>query len=582
VTDLQPTSEFRLKRGIRIREYIRQFSSTEKVVFGGLFLLALVTMLILATQVNRHFLINVPTYGGELREGLIGLPRYINPVITVTDVDRDIATLIYSGLTKYEDGAIVADVAKSWDISTDGLTYTFNLRDDVYFQDGKPLTAEDVVFTIQKIQDAAIKSPRRSDWVNVTVKQLTPTQVEFSLKQPYAPFINNTTIGIIPKHIWGTVSDEQFFFSQYNIEPIGSGPYKLDSVARDSGGIPTHYRLTTWNKYYGEEPYISTISIHFFGDEEKAVTALDGGSIDSLAAISPSEASRLSSNSAQSYKIISAPLPRVFSVFFNQNQAPVLADAVVREALDLAVDRSAIIDSVLGGYGKPIHGPLPEDIGTTTIDLNVAHIDKAQSLLEKNGWTQNSDGIYEKKTKTGTVTLAFDIYTADSPDLKRAAESVKASWGELGARVDIKIFESSDLYQNVIRTRKYDALLFGQFIGKDRDLYAFWHSSQRNSPGLNVALYANAKVDKILEQIRTTHDEEEAMSLYGQFYKTIYAETPAVFLYVPDFIYAVPKKLGGVELKTITTASDRWNSLPTWFINTDGVWKVFVNNQVTK
>jgi peptide/nickel transport system substrate-binding protein len=578
VTDSQHTSEFRLKRGIRIREYIRQFSSTEKVIFGGLFIVAFITMIILATKVNRQFLINVPTYGGELREGVIGLPRTINPVIAITDVDRDISTLIYSGLTKFEDGAIVPDIAKSWDISADGLTYTFNLKDNVYFQDGKPLRAEDVVFTIQKIQDPTIKSPRRSDWVNVGVKEISPTQVEFSLKQAYSPFLTNTTIGIIPKHIWGTVSDDQFIFSQYNIEPIGAGPYELGSVEHDNGGIPTQYHLRTWSKYHGKEPYIEGVTIHFFGDEEKAIAALDSGTIDSIAGISPAEATTLSTNSAQSYKIITTPLPRVFSVFFNQNQAPVLADATVREALDLAVDRSEIINTILGGYGKPVHGPLPEDMGTSSIDLNVAHIDRAQALLEKNGWSQNSEGVYEKKTKTGTITLSFDIYTADSPDLKGAAEAIRSTWNEMGARVDVKVFESNDLYQNVIRTRKYDALLFGQFIGKDRDLYAFWHSSQRNSPGLNVAMYANSKADKILEQIRTTHDDEQSKTLYEQFYKTVYADTPAVFLYVPDFIYAVPKKLGGVELRSVTIPSDRWNSLSRWYINTDGVWKVFVNN----
>jgi peptide/nickel transport system substrate-binding protein len=577
VNDIQSTSEFRLKRGIRIREHIRRFSSTEKVIFGVFFVIALITALILTTQVNRQFLINVPTYGGELREGVVGLPRTVNPVITVTDVDRDISSLIYAGLTKYNGQEIVGDIAKSWKISEDGLTYTFDLRDDVYFQDSKQLTAEDVVFTIQKIQDPAIKSPRRSDWVNVTVSQISPTQVQFVLKQPYSPFLTNTTVGIIPKHIWGTVSDDQFIFSQYNIEPVGAGPYKISSVGHDSGGIPTEYRLSTWGKYHGKKPYISTISMNFFADEERALNALDSGLIDSLASISPVQAARLESNSAEPYRVISTPLPRVFSVFFNQSQAPVLADSIVREALNLSVDRSFVIDTVLGGYGKPVHGPLPEDLSTSTVDSNRANVERARTLLERNGWAMNSNGIYEKKPKSGgTLLLSFDIYTADSPDLKRAAESVKAAWTDLGADVEIKVFESSDLYQNVIRTRKYDALLFGQFIGKDRDLYAFWHSSQRNSPGLNVALYANSKVDKLLEQIRTTHDDSARANQYRQFYDILESEIPAIFLYVPDFIYVIPKKLNGVELGTMTVAADRWNSLGDWFINTDGVWKIFI------
>ncbi len=573
---MPPSTEFRFKRGIKIREYINQFSSTEKIIFGIFFAAATVTALILATQVNRHFMINVPTYGGELREGVVGLPRTINPVIAVTDADRDMSALVYAGLTKSKNDNIVPDIAKSWEISSDGLTYTFKLRSDVVFQDGKPLTAEDVVFTIQKIQDIDVKSPRRADWMDVTVKEISPTEVQFTLRQPYAPFLTNTTVGIIPKHIWGSVSDEQFIFSQYNIEPVGSGPYKLSSITHDSGGIPVEYHLTTWGKYYSKRPYIDTITLHFYADEEKALGALDNGTVDSLASVSPSEAARLASNTGESYKVLSSHLPRVFSLFFNQSQAPVLSDLTVRKALDMAVDRKQIVETVLNGYGMPIHGPLPENFGTTTKLSDESNVTAAQQLLEKNGWKKNSGGIYEKKVKTGTVLLAFEISTGDSPDLKRTAESVKASWTALGAQVDVKIFESNDLYQNVIRARKYDILLFGQFIGKDRDLYAFWHSSQRNSPRLNVALYANSKADKLLEQIRSTTDDTIRTNLYNQFYQVISDDVPAVFLYVPDFIYVVPKKLHGIKLESVTVPADRWNSLPDWYINTDGVWKVFV------
>ncbi len=376
----------------------------------------------MVTRVNRQFMINVPARGGELREGIVGLPRTVNPVISITDVDRDLGNLIYSGLTKYNREKIVPDLARSWDISEDGLTYTFNLRKDIFFQDGKPLTADDIVFTIQKIQDPALKSPRRADWTNVTVKQTSPTQVQFILKQAYAPFITNTNVGILPKHIWGSVSDEQFIYSQFNTEPIGSGPFKLSSVTHDNGGIPTEYHLTTWNKYYGSEPYLDTITFHFFSDEENALGALDVGSIDSLASISPSEAQRLASNTAESYQVLSSHLPRVFSVFLNQGQAPALADSAVRAALDVAVDRNELVASVLNGYGAPIHGPIPGIVSTSTVAVAAstatvkvgttatssvssadvvqrANYDRAEAILQKAGWKRNDDGIYEKKTK---------------------------------------------------------------------------------------------------------------------------------------------------------------------------------------
>lgn len=532
------------------------------------------TATIMLSNINNSFLVQVPTHGGELREGAVGLPHTINPVLAVTDIDRDISSLVYSGLMKYNKGSVTPDVASSYTISDDGLTYTFTIRPKVKFQDGTPLTADDVAFTIQKIQDPALKSPRRVDWMDVAVKVTSPNTIELTLKQPYAPFLVNTTVGILPKHIWNSLNDDQFSLSDYNLKPVGAGPYEIGSISR-TAGIPTIYSLSTWNGYFGKIPYISTLSFNFFADKDKALSALDAGTIDSVASISSTDASRLASDSAQSYKILSTSLPRIFGVFLNQNQAPALADKNVRMALDMSVDREDLIKTILNGYGLPIQGPLPIGMSTTSSVEKHADIATAQGLLEKNGWKKNSAGIYEKSDKKNIMPLAFDIYTADTPDLKQAADLVMNSWKKLGAQVNLKVFEPSDLYQNIIRTRKYDALLFGELIGKDRDLYAFWHSSQRNSPGLNVAMYANTKADKLLTDIRSTMDFDTRASKYADFDNIIRSDIPAIFLYVPDFIYVVPKALHGISLDTVTVPSDRWGSIADWYISTENVWKIF-------
>ncbi len=582
MTDSQLPHELRFKRGTNILNYIRQFSATEKVVFGIFVIAALVTMLIMAFKVNNRFIVQVPAYGGQLNEGVIGLPRSINPILAISDVDRDISALVYSGLTRYDNGTIVGDLAASYSISNDGLVYTFKLKPGLAFHDGEPLTTEDIAFTIQKIQDPALKSPRRIDWTDVTVRVISPTEIQFVLKQPYSPFLANTTIGIVPKHIWGSVGDDQFIFSQYNIEPVGSGPYRLSSISRDSGGIPTQYKLNSSRAYYGKSPYIPTIVFDFFPDEASALSALDKGSIDSVSGLSPEGARTIAADSAQAYTVLSTPLPRTFGVFLNQDQSPILADKVVRQALDMAIDRRALISSVLKGYGEPLYGPAQfitssstpptPKVGSTTIQM-------AQSFLDKNGW-KNIGGIYSKKSaKTGTTTIAFDIYTVDSPDLKQTAELVRDTWNALGAHVNIKVYEGTDFYQNVIRTRKYDALLFGEVIGKDRDLYAFWHSSQRKSPGLNVAMYANSKADKLLEDIRTTSNDEARATKYLQFDQLIRSDIPALFLYTPDFIYAVPRSLRTIDLRNLTVPADRWSDVTQWYTETENVWKlpIFTN-----
>ena len=242
----------------------------------------------------------------------------------------------------------------------------------------------------------------------------------------------------------------------------------------------------------------------------------------------------------------------------------------------MSVDRATIISQALHGYGLPIDGPLP--FGTNNSNVTSFNIAGAQALLEKNGWTKNADGIYMKKGKKDNTLLAFDIYTADTTDLKQVAEIVKNNWTKLGAEVNVKIFEPSDLYQNIIRTRKYDALLFGEFIGKDRDLFAFWNSSQRNYPGLNVAMYTNPNTDKILDSIRSASTEDVRANLFKQFSDTIKNDLPAAFLYVPDFTYVVPKNLKGVNLGTLTTSAERWNSVGNWYINTENVWEFFAKS----
>ncbi|MEN9524139.1 MAG: hypothetical protein RL536_208, partial [Candidatus Parcubacteria bacterium] len=405
-------------------------------------------------------------------------------------------------------------------------------------------------------------------------------------KQPYGPFLANTTIGIIPKHIWESVNDEQFIFSQYNTEPIGSGAYKKSSIIRDKGGIPTEYKLTTWSGYYGSEPFIENIIFHFFSEEKEMLSALDQGKIDSAVSLFTESASLLASDKTQAYRIISTPLPRIFGVFFNQNQSPVLADKVVRQALDMSIDRTELINKVFKGYGVPTTGPTPFIISTSTpvipakisaSSTSTTPINNAQSLLEKNGWKKASDGVYTKKVgKTSTtLTLAFDIYTVDSPDLKQVAGLIQNTWNELGARVVVKVYEASDLYQNIIRTRKYDALLFGEAIGKDRDLYAFWHSSQLKAPGLNVALYANSKTDKLLDDIRATTDENVRMAKYAQFDQIIRNDLPAIFLYMPNFIYAVPKAIKNIQIGAINIPADRWSGVSKWYEETESVYTVF-------
>ena len=570
--------ELRIKGGEKLLALIKKFSPTEKAIFGVLTLALIVSAVLLLGNVNKLFLVWVPTQGGELTEGVVGLPRLVNPVLAFNDVDKDLSALIYSGLMKYQNGALVPDLAESYTVSSDALTYTFTLKNNLRFQDGTPLTADDVAFTIGKIQDGTLKSPLRANWSNISVKEIASDQIQFILKQPYSPFLANTTVGILPKHIWNTVSTDQFIFSEYNIEPIGAGPYKLAGIVRDSGGIPTSYTLTPWSKYSRGSAYISTLNINFYSDEKNLVTAFNSGLIESLASISPSDAADIAS-STKNVHTVNTPLPRIFGVFFNQNQAPILADKAVRQALNAAVDRNQILTEVLDGYGTAVSGPIPAGlmgtVGTTSLSASAS---TAKAILVKDGWVLNSKNIFEKKTKTGTTTLAFSISTPDSPDLTQTAQILKEQWATIGAQVTIKVFQPSDFNQNVIEARNYDSILFGESIGNSVDLYAFWHSSQRNAPGLNIAMYVNSQTDKYLEAARSELDPTQRLADYTSFASAIQSDVPAVFLYSPDFIYIIPDKIQGVNISAVSVPANRWSTVPDWYIDTESVWNFFIKN----
>jgi len=566
----------------RLSEIIKKFSLSEKVFFYIICAVLIVSGLTLLKRANETLMVNVPTEGGFIKEGIIGSPRFVNPVLAVSDVDHDLTALIYSGLMKVSpDNSLITDLAEKYEISDDGLEYTFTLKDNIYFHDGIKLTTDDVEFTINKIQDSSIKSPKRPGFYDVKVEKVDNKIIKFILKKPYSPFLENLTIGILPKHLWGNLNSEQFPFSQYNVEPIGSGPYninKMETLKKNMLLIPTYYELTPFNKYSSGKPFISKVIINFYGDEKTLIDAYNKGEIESMNLISVDGISKIKNQ--KNIIIKKSTLPRVFAVFFNENNSEVLANKEVRQALDLVVDRNKIVNDILGGYGEVLHGPIPPGLlnKDDTDEESNSSIEDAQKILEKAGWIKSTttNSWIKNVDKKKKIELSVSISTLNSPDLVKVAEYVKNDWEKLGVRVDIKQFEFGDLQQNIIRPRKFEALLYGEAIGRDMDFFAFWHSSQRNDPGLNISMYANSNVDKLLEDARKTQDIETRTEKYLSFEKELKNDTPAVFLYSPSFVYIVPDKIKGLEINTITIPFERFLNINKWYIETNNLWKIFL------
>ena len=572
----------KLPKKADISSVFSSFSKKEKFVFFGLVLILLISTAAILENVNKYFMVDVPMRGGSISEGIIGTPRFVNPILALSDADKDLVSLVYSGLMrKNSDGELIPDLAEKYNMSKDGLTYVFTLKDKIYFHDGKPVTADDVVFTVNEAKDPIIKSPLKGNWDGISVQKIDEKTVSFTLKQPYSSFLENATLGIMPEHLWNNGSPIEL--NNTNTNPIGSGPYQVSKVSKESSGIVDYYDLSSFNKFILGKPYIKKITLRFYPNEDQMISALENGEVDQVSSITPQNAEILKE---RDYCIESSVLPRVFGLFFNQNQAKIFTDKNVIQAINLAINKDQIVQDVLDGYGVVINDPIPPNmlayqrLNTEDDSSYQDDLQKAQAILTKDGWKKGADGFLQKTTtdkkkKSTSASLEFSISTGNTPEIAKSADLIKQDLESIGIKVDVKTFEIGNLNQSVIRPRKYDALLFGQIINHESDLFAFWHSSQRKDPGLNVAMYTNAKVDKILEDASITVDEKARIEKYAQFENEIQKDMPAVFLYSPDFIYVVSKKLENLSIGHIISSSDRFSNVYLWYTETDNVWKIF-------
>lgn len=503
---------------------------------------------------NSRFLTTVPAYGGDIREGIVGTPRFINPVLASSEQDEDLTALVFAGLTKKDSaGNTVLDMAQSIEESDDGLHYDVVLKPTVKFHNGTNVTSDDIIYTVNLIQNPNIKSPFLVRWEGATMEKISDKELIFSLKKPYPLFMDTLTQGILPKNIWKNLTDDQFSLSDYNINAIGSGPYKIKSIQSVSG-IPQTITLTAHKNYTMGRPYINTISITAYQNEKYALQAFDNGDIDRIHGISPEEVKSLDINPALVHTSL---LPRTITVFFNPNKNTALSNKDVRRALQMAIDKDAIVRTVLLNYGKVINAPYPfdEEAASSTYDL-----EGAKKLLAGT-----------KTIKSGG-TISITLATANTAETKKVAEMIKADWEAVGVQTTLAIYEVSDLNQSVIKDRNFEALLFGSITDSPADLYAFWHSSQRTYPGLNISNYVSSKLDKNLEILRSQEDPIARATAYDQVRQEFADEVPGIFLYAPDLIYITNDKVTTLLPSVSYTNSSRFTLVENWHRYAERVW----------
>ena len=569
------------------RHFFKILSRNEQRFLGFFILVIFLSSLVpLRSFYLNHTEIG-PTNGGAYAEAIIGAPRYLNPVLApANDADRDLSAIIYSSLLERDShGNLILDTATDYPIAgPDQKTYEVSLKENIKWHDGETLTADDVIFTVRLIQNPDYNSPLRISLSGVEIEKINDYTIRFTLKNPYGPFLDNLTFGILPQHIWGKIPPASFPLAEQNLKPIGSGPYKFKDIQKDSAGKIKKIELVAFSDYFSGRPFINALSFSFYKDEATALAAFNNGEDDGINLISASNTGNLKAD----FNLNKFILPRYFAVFFNQDINKALADKNVRQALSLAINKTELIEKIINNQGTEINSPLPyfvfskDDPGASYSEpAQDFDIEKAKNILESNGWSSTENGttslpVRQKAVKTGkeqeTLTLEISLVTVDWPELVATANYLKSSWENIGVKTDIIIKQPTEA-QELIRARQYQALLFGQILGADPDPFAFWHSSQTKDPGLNLALYANSDADKLLETIRRETDPQKKIAEFDQFNKLVTQDLPAIFLYSPIYLYPTSPRIKGIELNNSNSPSARFVGIEKWYTKTKRHWK---------
>jgi peptide/nickel transport system substrate-binding protein len=551
------------------------FTKKERVLFIICLAAAIGSFIVVMSSVLDSATSAIPTAGGSYRVGVIGQPEYVNPVTAQSETDLSLVKLLYANLP---------DLADNITSSTDGRTWTVHLKSGLTWQDGQKITSDDVIFTVQSIQDQDANSPLYASWQGVTANRVSELELTFTLATPYAFFGDNlANLYIIPKHIFADVPPGNWHLSDYNLKPVGSGPYEFSSYDEQSDGFISSYRLTSWNGYVASlsdanasgsiaaaAPLIQNLNFEFFPNEAALMDGFNGGAIDGFGSASIADTNLIK----RPYNSFAWPTTGYYAIFWNESKNLALQDPAVRQALSLAIDRNALVSQTLADNGSPDFGPVPPDARYAISPTPANASSSPASILDNAGWTLSSSTSFRVKTIQKTsVPLAITLTVPNIDFLVATAQSLQATWQSIGVQVTVATDTPENIINTTIKNRAYEALLFGNVLGPSSDLYSFWDSSQRFSPGLNLAIYSNPKVDTLIETARDNPSDASRTAEFATAQNDIVADNPAVFLYSPDYLFISSKNLQGVSPSLLADPSDLSRAMTEWYLNTTRVLK---------
>lgn len=546
---------------------VRSYSVEEKVI--SIIVAGIVVFVLAQTVIDLFKTPNIFNLEGRsFTEGIVSdRAVLLNPLyVDFNEPARDISSLVFSGLSKYDPSkkAFVDDMA-ILSISEDKKTYRFTLKPNVLWHDGQPVTADDVYFTFHDIiQNPAFQNPViKLNFEGVEIQQIDPQTVEFKLKNPNAFFITNMNVGILPRHLLAETPVEELPTSQFNLKPVGTGPYKVDVPVEIFDDGRERVSLKIFENYYAERPRINQIHFNVYPDFADLLKEVGTMSvIAKVPSVNLPEVQKLNRFAFMDYE-----LPQYTAVFFNVDH-PVLKTEKVRVGLLKAIDKQQLLQQ----FGDKLA------VDTPLLDLNQEdwiykpNLQEAQGALYDSGYkidkSQDHPVRLDKDGKQLTFKLlarAYDEGTPLAEETLKTANFLKTQWAQLGIDLQIELVDATTYLQR-LQARDFEMALAGQSLGYNLDTYSYWHSSQATPKGLNLSNYRSFRADQLIEKIRATFDVAEKDKYLKELAKVISEDVPAVFLYRPKYALATDNRVHGINLENMAFPSDRFASIAQWCV----------------
>lgn len=509
--------------------------------------------------------------GGVYVEGVIGNISTLNPLLAASEPEQAVSRLLFSSLYNYDvTGALHTDLAESMTVKDDKV-YTIKLRNAVW-HDGKKLTAEDVVYTINLIKNPQVRSPLRVNWLDISARAIDDSTVEFMLPAVYAGFSHALTFPVIPKHILQSVSPSSMREADFSSNPVGSGPFAVKRVQTSESTSSTDVvRMEPNTKYYGAVSTLSRLELRAYGNESLLVKAVNSGEVSAASGLSLSAADNIKS---KQYSTKHWLLNKGVYLLMN-NRSQTLQDARVRQALRYATDTSSI-RAIVGDNVARLDTPiLQSQIAQKLPAAPDYNLDKAKALLKEAGWTYNQG---QWKGKDGRPLTVAVTTSSGRDEYKKIVDALKQQWSKLGVDVQLREIDTSStttsFVQSVLQPRDYDALLYELELGADPDVFAYWHSSQASASGYNFANYSNRTVDNDLVGGRSRTNSALRAAKYIQFVNQWLNDAPAIGLYQSVGSYVLNNGASIVEPRgSLNTMNDRYADVTTWSTGKASVYK---------